>query len=332
MEIVVILFGEDPERERTILWVLFWLFALLALGVVLWRVLTDEGGGLPPSARRDDDSDAKVRARREREAKAQSTAHEKQGGPDKKKETWPRVPSEAEIGERASYLSGWREERGIEATTDEDWVLAERELFRDACGLPGTIERRAYYRGEHSRAEIEGIGSEAANELGRLGFPSPQSLAGIDSRSKGRVEKWMKARGISTDLDSLASRVQGDEASPDDEDSPDTARSKPVQEEDLTRIISSEFRDEDVEIRKPFGIVYKSKPATQDDLREINGVGPVLEKKLHNFGVYRFKQIANWPEAAIDEFQEQLSFPDRIRRDDWVGQCRRLARGEKGKK
>jgi predicted flap endonuclease-1-like 5' DNA nuclease len=97
-----------------------------------------------------------------------------------------------------------------------------------------------------------------------------------------------------------------------------------VSADELNDIVSLKFAGEDVVIREPFGIVYQSPPTERDNLQEIKGVGPVLEQKLHEFGVYKFKQIANWPDAAIDEFQEQLSFPDRIRRDDWVGQCEKF--------
>ena len=63
-------------------------------------------------------------------------------------------------------------------------------------------------------------------------------------------------------------------------------------------------------------MIYQSAPANPDDLTQINCIEPTLESRLNEDGVYRFKQIANWPNDAIDEFQEQLSFPHRIRRDD----------------
>lgn len=56
-----------------------------------------------------------------------------------------------------------------------------------------------------------------------------------------------------------------------------------------------------------------------DDLQEINGIGPVLEKRLHEEGIYFFRQIANWTDADIDFFQSKLpEFPNRVRRDNWV--------------
>ena len=66
-------------------------------------------------------------------------------------------------------------------------------------------------------------------------------------------------------------------------------------------------------------------PGTPDDLKLIVGVGPVLERMLHQLGVGSFRQIARWTEQDIDAFDAQLpEFPGRIRRDTWVTQAREL--------
>lgn len=64
-----------------------------------------------------------------------------------------------------------------------------------------------------------------------------------------------------------------------------------------------------------------------DDLKQLSGVGPALEKKLHEAGVTTFAQIAGWTAADIAEMDEKLSFKGRIERDGWVEQARRLASG-----
>ncbi len=81
------------------------------------------------------------------------------------------------------------------------------------------------------------------------------------------------------------------------------------------------FKGESVKEDASLGFVYTSRPSQIDDLKRIKGVANVLEKKLHDFGVYRFKQISIWNEAQIAEFSERLSFPDRIRRDNWKQQA-----------
>jgi large subunit ribosomal protein L21 len=59
-----------------------------------------------------------------------------------------------------------------------------------------------------------------------------------------------------------------------------------------------------------------------DDLKELSGVGPALEKKLHEAGVTTFAQIAAWTEADIAAMDEKLSFKGRIEREGWVEQAK----------
>jgi len=63
-----------------------------------------------------------------------------------------------------------------------------------------------------------------------------------------------------------------------------------------------------------------------DDLKQLSGVGPALEKKLVAAGVTSFAQIAAWGEADIAEFDEKLSFKGRIEREGWVEQAKNLAK------
>ncbi len=65
--------------------------------------------------------------------------------------------------------------------------------------------------------------------------------------------------------------------------------------------------------------------AGADDLKLLSGVGPALEKKLHEAGVTSFAQIAAWGPEEIAEMDEKLSFKGRIERDGWVEQATTLA-------
>ena len=72
-------------------------------------------------------------------------------------------------------------------------------------------------------------------------------------------------------------------------------------------------------------------PGAPDDLKMIVGVGPVLERMLHQLGVTTFRQVAYWSERDIDEFDAKLhEFPGRIRRDGWVTQARELHQSKYG--
>ena len=61
-----------------------------------------------------------------------------------------------------------------------------------------------------------------------------------------------------------------------------------------------------------------------DDLKKLSGVGPALEKKLHEAGVTTFAQIAAWTEEDIAEMDEKLSFKGRIQREGWVDQAKEI--------
>ena len=68
-----------------------------------------------------------------------------------------------------------------------------------------------------------------------------------------------------------------------------------------------------------------------DDLKLIVGIGPVLERMLHNLGIGSFRQIARWSERDIAEFDAKLpEFPGRIVRDQWVTQARALHESKYG--
>ncbi len=67
------------------------------------------------------------------------------------------------------------------------------------------------------------------------------------------------------------------------------------------------------------------KAAGADDLKKLSGIGPALEKKLHEAGVTTFAQIASWGADEIAEFDEKLSFKGRIEREGWVEQAKALA-------
>ena len=63
-----------------------------------------------------------------------------------------------------------------------------------------------------------------------------------------------------------------------------------------------------------------------DDLKLIKGVGKVLEGKLNEAGIFHFWQVAALKADQITELEEEMSFPGRITRDDWVSQAEEFAK------
>ena len=63
----------------------------------------------------------------------------------------------------------------------------------------------------------------------------------------------------------------------------------------------------------------------RDNLKRIKGIGPAIEKTLHELGIFRFDQIADMSEYDIDRVAKRLKgFRSRIYREDWIGQARDL--------
>lgn len=64
----------------------------------------------------------------------------------------------------------------------------------------------------------------------------------------------------------------------------------------------------------------------KNDLTAIEGIGPFLEKKLNDAGVFTYADIAAWDTAKINAITQQISFFEgRIEKDDWVGQAKNLS-------
>jgi predicted flap endonuclease-1-like 5' DNA nuclease len=76
---------------------------------------------------------------------------------------------------------------------------------------------------------------------------------------------------------------------------------------------------------KPAGLVRLKAPrkGKADDLKEIEGIGPALEKTVNGMGFFHFDQIAAWTEADIAQVDAEMkNFKGRITRDKWVEQAR----------
>lgn len=63
----------------------------------------------------------------------------------------------------------------------------------------------------------------------------------------------------------------------------------------------------------------------RDDLKQIKGIGPAIEKTLNELGIFTLEQIAQMSEYDIDRVAKRLKgFRSRIYREDWIGQARGL--------
>ncbi|NWB87824.1 hypothetical protein [Pseudomonas gingeri] len=74
-------------------------------------------------------------------------------------------------------------------------------------------------------------------------------------------------------------------------------------------------------------LVMEQPTGPLDNLKLISGVGHKNEAVLHELGIYRFSQIAQWTEPQVHWIEHYFSFPGRVEREDWRGQARILAQG-----
>ncbi|GGG95212.1 hypothetical protein GCM10007420_08430 [Glycocaulis albus] len=72
----------------------------------------------------------------------------------------------------------------------------------------------------------------------------------------------------------------------------------------------------------------KAKAAGNDDLTQLNGVGPAYAKKLNAAGVTSFAQVASWKAADLDALDAEIpGIKAKAETGDWVKQAKELAKG-----
>ena len=93
-------------------------------------------------------------------------------------------------------------------------------------------------------------------------------------------------------------------------------------EEPSEEPVAAQAAAEGGEDGKPEGI-DAPRGGQADDLKEIDGIGPALEKRCHELGIYHYDQIAAWGEAEVAWMDGNLKgFKGRVTRDKWVAQAK----------
>lgn len=103
-------------------------------------------------------------------------------------------------------------------------------------------------------------------------------------------------------------------------------RKPPMQEEDIAERTRYNYitytKQKPVLNFENFGYAVASQ---RDRLTKINGIGPYIEEKLNEIGIYTIDQISNFTYNDIQILTELIDFfPGRIEKDDWIGQAKSL--------
>jgi predicted flap endonuclease-1-like 5' DNA nuclease len=77
-------------------------------------------------------------------------------------------------------------------------------------------------------------------------------------------------------------------------------------------------------IAEPGDLVGLAEPrnGAKNNLKEIKGIGPKIESRLNDLGVFHFDQIAAWDQTTITLVETQLGFKGRVGRENWVAQSK----------
>ena len=111
---------------------------------------------------------------------------------------------------------------------------------------------------------------------------------------------------------------------PESMPTPVVAAPAPTISELAGRAFASELAIGTVRCDSSLGVLYAERPDRWDDLTLMRGVAEITQQKLHDFGIYTFKQIAVWDDRTMREVGHATHMGDRIVRDRWAQQARDL--------
>ncbi|EZQ16622.1 hypothetical protein [Aquamicrobium defluvii] len=168
--------------------------------------------------------------------------------------------------------------------------------------------------------------AELANSVNLLAHPAAGMAAasalgfGLASQALG---VWLGALNGASEASQKLFQTFGDAAAQDEHKAADEAKPAAHTERAAAADVAVQ-----AEAHRPKAL---DKPSAPDDLKAISGIGPKLEAVLNGYGIWTWRQIAEWTDAEIAWMDETLGFRGRIRRDDWVGQAAVLQDGQRAK-
>ena len=217
------------------------------------------------------------------------------------------------------------------STAVQDGNKKRDDLQREIQDIRSNLEVTVRQRDELQSALAAGSDAgPAMRQKDEKIFQLSRELEDWQNRLPPLIERYklrnQEAEQLEADLAAARLRIDQLEGT----DSETSTRIEPVRDPDaLTdgRDASNDPTDDEYDQdNRPDEIAddeYSGTP--RDDLKQIKGVGPSIEKTLNEMGVYRFQQIANMSEYDIDRVAQRLKgFHSRIYREDWIGQARIL--------
>jgi len=198
--------------------------------------------------------------------------------------------------------------RGETANTQTN--KAEVEQVRQAMQRKIDEQRRATAAAEGERSRLFNSEREAKAEVERL----RSQLSAMSGKGQGESAEAVRLR---RELEEARERQNGLEA--------ELARLRSqLNQREAANTKAAASAKFTTDAPRP-ATLFDRRPDVVDDLKEVKGIGPVMERILNENGCYHFKQLANFSKRDIEWISAALgSFPDRIERDDWVSQAQTL--------
>ena len=209
---------------------------------------------------------------------------------------------------------------------DEKITRLGRDLVNWQDRLPPLIER---YRVRNEEAEqLEADLHEARERIDAL-----ESMLGPEETRADPVDTDAMADGLDASNDAVdedgssGEMLAADDILEEDDDVDDR-----IDDDDETHVEEHSFDAESVNDSPQSDVESdddENDIISRDDLKQIKGIGPAIEKTLNELGIVRLSQIADMSEYDIDRVAKTLKgFRSRIYREDWIGQARELKNGQ----
>ena len=98
--------------------------------------------------------------------------------------------------------------------------------------------------------------------------------------------------------------------------------------EKVTTEVIEEVKENIVEETTKPTLLTEAPSTGVDKLSALKGIGPVLEKKLNELGVYTYEQIASWTSEQELWIGTQIAFPKKVTKEEWVKQAKELLKNK----
>jgi molybdopterin-containing oxidoreductase family membrane subunit len=148
-----------------------------------------------------------------------------------------------------------------------------------------------------------------------------------------RYKKLREEKGVEPDrYDPLVREPRSNTAEGIHKDIEDTeseeipgGKKEPKDTVNADALVTSEVqKDRIAEMLNRIG-TYSPSEESADDLQKLKGVGPLLEQRLHQVGIYTYGQVSKMESKDFELLSEIIeNFPSKENREDWVAQANRL--------